>query len=106
MAHLKKYIAITVFLFFFLSLFYFYEKKQVAKKEDTIKQSIAAKSFEDFPFDSSSCDPDLWKHVYNPSRLKVVNKCITATGVITESHAETDGDQHLLLKLDSGQENL
>jgi len=48
----------------------------------------------------------LWKHVYNPSRLQVVNSCIAATGVIEESNADDDGDQHLLLKLDPGQDRL
>jgi hypothetical protein len=54
----------------------------------------------------SACDPEIWKHVYNPGRLTVIKDCITVTGVITESHAEADGDQHLLLKPDGGQENL
>ena len=108
MTHLKRYLTVTVFLFLFLSLFSSYEKNQSAKKEDAIKKGIpcASGNSEDVFIDSSSCDPGIWKHVYNPSRLKVIDKCITATGVITESHAEPDGDQHLLLKLDSGQENL
>ncbi|MES1217312.1 MAG: hypothetical protein ABUT20_17495 [Bacteroidota bacterium] len=61
------------------------------------------------PNDSSSisvCDPEIWKHVYNPTRLKVIKECITVSGVITESHTEADGDHHLLLKPDAGQENL
>src|SRR5438132_10875659 len=56
--------------------------------------------------DTSGCEPSLWQHVYDPSRLDVVNKCMTATGVIIQSKAEDDGDQHMLLKLDAGQENL
>jgi len=54
----------------------------------------------------STCDPEIWKHVYNPSRLKVIKDCITVSGVITESRAEPDGDQHLLLKPDAGNESL
>jgi hypothetical protein len=108
MTHLKRFLAISLFLFLFLSLFSSYEKNQPSKKEGTIKQGIVntAKSPGDFPFDSSSCDPGIWKHVYNPTRLKVINKCVTVTGVITESHVEADGDQHLLLKPDGGHENL
>ncbi len=52
------------------------------------------------------CDPKLWQYVYNPDRLQVINKCMTVTGVIKESNADEDGDQHMLLKLDAGQENL
>jgi hypothetical protein len=54
----------------------------------------------------ASCDASLWNHVYNPSRLHVVTACITATGVITESSADDDGDQHFLIKLDPGQDQL
>ena len=32
--------------------------------------------------------------------------CKTVTGVIEESSADKDGDQHMLLKLDNGQEDL
>ena len=55
---------------------------------------------------SASCDASLWNHVYNPSRLQVVNSCVAATGVIEESDADDDGDQHFLLKLDPGQDRL
>jgi hypothetical protein len=44
--------------------------------------------------------------VYNPERLQVINKCKTVTGVIEESNADEDGDQHMLLKLDKGQHEL
>jgi hypothetical protein len=55
---------------------------------------------------SASCDASLWNHVYNPKRLQRVKTCLTVTGVITESSADDDGDQHFLLKLDPGQDNL
>lgn len=55
---------------------------------------------------SASCDASLWTHVYNPSRLQVVNSCVAVTGVIEESSADDDGDQHFLLKLDPGQDGL
>ena len=53
-----------------------------------------------------SCDASLWSHVYQPKRLVVVEPCIEVTGVIVESDANSDGDQHLLLRLDPGQEKL
>jgi hypothetical protein len=55
---------------------------------------------------SAGCDASLWNHVYNPKRLNRVAACITVTGVITESSADDDGDQHFLLKLDPGQDKL
>ena len=55
---------------------------------------------------ASGCDASLWNHVYNPKRLDQLAPCISVTGVITESSADPDGDQHFLLKLDPGQEKL
>jgi hypothetical protein len=55
---------------------------------------------------STRCDASLWNHVYNPKRLQQLSPCITVTGVIDESDADPDGDQHFLLKLDPGQESL
>jgi hypothetical protein len=55
---------------------------------------------------TQSCNASMWNHVYNPGRLTVVNKCITATGIVTQSTRDGDGDQHFLLKLDPGQDRL
>jgi hypothetical protein len=46
------------------------------------------------------CDDSLWNHVYNPSRLQIVDKCITVTGVIDSIRSERDGDLHIRLRLD------
>ena len=54
----------------------------------------------------SDCDDGLWKYVYDPDRLQVLEKCKTVTGIIEESNADPDGDQHMLLKLDKGQKDL
>ncbi len=54
----------------------------------------------------NSCDPKLWNFVWEPERLDVFDKCKTVTGVIVEKNADPDGDEHMLLKLDAGQENL
>jgi hypothetical protein len=55
---------------------------------------------------NSECDDQLWKYVYDHERLQVLDKCKTVTGVIEESNADPDGDQHMLLKLDKGQKDL
>jgi hypothetical protein len=55
---------------------------------------------------ASDCNEALWKNVYDPDRLQVLEKCKTVTGVIEESNADPDGDQHMLLKLDKGQKDL
>ena len=47
------------------------------------------------------CDDSLWNHVYNPSRLQIVDKCITVTGIIDSIRSERDGDLHIRLRLDS-----
>jgi hypothetical protein len=55
---------------------------------------------------AAGCDASLWDHVYNPSRLQKLASCVTATGIVDESVADPDGDQHFLLKLDPGQDAL
>ncbi len=55
---------------------------------------------------SQACDQSLWNHVYNPSRLQVITSCLTVTGTVDEIRHEADGDLHILLKLDVGQEGL
>ena len=55
---------------------------------------------------AQDCDASLWTHVYNPDRLQKLNPCIAVTGTVDVSLADDDGDQHFLLMLDAGQENL
>ncbi len=57
-------------------------------------------------FNAGDCRAFLWEHVYDPSRLEIIDSCISVTGIISESKAEDDGDQHLLLSLDAGQDGL
>jgi hypothetical protein len=52
------------------------------------------------PSSSNQCDQSLWNHVYQSSRLQIVNRCITVSGVIESIRAEPDGDSHIRLKLD------
>jgi hypothetical protein len=61
---------------------------------------------ESSPNASDECDASLWNHVYNPTRLQHVARCLSVTGVIEESDANPDGDQHFLLRLDPGQDTL
>jgi len=55
---------------------------------------------------NKNCDEKIWNFVYEPKRLEVLDKCKTVTGTIVERNADADGDEHMLLKLDAGQENL
>ena len=55
---------------------------------------------------ATGCDASLWARVYNPTRLKQVASCVSATGIVEESAADADGDQHFLLRLDPGQDAL
>ena len=56
----------------------------------------------------STCrDPDSTSnHVYNPSRLTIVQSCITASGIVENVIEEADGDYHLRLALDDQYANL
>ena len=55
---------------------------------------------------ATGCDASLWAHVYSPKRLQQVAPCISVAGTIEESNVDEDGDQHFLLKLDPGQDQL
>lgn len=82
------------------------EKKHKKKeKQEQAENSTGSKNIaDDNP--SIDCDTALWKYVYNRERLEVIDMCKTVTGTIQESDADEDGDQHMLLRLDSGQEDL
>lgn len=54
----------------------------------------------------TSCDDKLWNHVYHKERLNVVNKCMEVTGTVFKINKEKDGDAHILLHLDAGQQSL
>ena len=49
---------------------------------------------------SDQCDQSLWDHVYNPSRLQVVDYCTSVSGIIESIRTERDGDYHIRVKLD------
>jgi len=107
MKHLKKIgtILLSVVIAAFM-IFSCEEKEHKKKKEKMEEKQSSANVVDPTDADSSACDPKLWDNVYNPSRLQVMDKCMTVTGTIEETNAEDDGDQHMLLKLDPSYENL
>jgi hypothetical protein len=80
--------------------------KEELAKEERANNNDKAGTIDTIVRTSSDCDPNLWKYVYNPERLQILDKCKTVTGTIEETNADEDGDQHMLLKLDKGQEKL
>jgi hypothetical protein len=78
-------------------------KHDKAAKEE---QSAPATTNEASGALSGPCDQSLWNHVYDPTRLTVLNQCMTVTGTVAESNVDEDGDQHFLVKLDPGQDQL
>ncbi len=55
---------------------------------------------------AAQCDQSLWDHIYNAGRLKVLDPCISVTGTVEEVRKETDGDYHVLFRLDQQFESL
>ena len=84
------------------------DKEEQTTSSDNEEKSTSSNQMQNKQDNSTTfdCDTSLWKYVYNPERLEVIDKCKTVTGVIEESSANDDGDQHMLLKLDAGQEDL
>jgi len=99
-------------LFFILCLTSFTacetKKEKKHKKKDKEEQTTSSDQTQNVQDNNTAvdCDTTFWKYVYNPERLQVIDKCKTVTGVIEESSADEDGDQHMLLKLDNGQDDL
>jgi hypothetical protein len=51
---------------------------------------------------NSKCDASLWKFIPTPGRLKVVNPCMSITGIVDVIRLHPpDGDTNLGIKLDS-----
>jgi hypothetical protein len=46
------------------------------------------------------CNPDLWKHVYSPERLRVAEPCTAVTGRVVSMGRASDGDLHIALDPD------
>ena len=41
-------------------------------------------------------------HVYRPSRLTILNPCVTISGTIADIRGQADGDYHVMLRVDQG----
>lgn len=84
------------------------KKEKKHKKKDKEEQTTSKDQPQNVQDNNTTvdCDTSLWKYVYNRERLQVTDICKTVTGVIEESSANEDGDHHMLLKLDAGQEDL
>ncbi|WP_121355978.1 hypothetical protein [Flavisolibacter nicotianae] len=82
------------------------EKKHKKKEKEEMEATTNETSNSKDANPSINCDTSLWRFVYDPTRLQAIDYCKTVTGVIEESNADEDGDQHMLLKLDAGQEDL
>lgn len=43
----------------------------------------------------ADCNADLWKHVYSPERLRVIEACTAVAGRVVSVHRAVDGDLHI-----------
>jgi hypothetical protein len=48
----------------------------------------------------AQCNPELWKHVYDPERLQVLAACAAVEGRVVSVHRASDGDLHIALDPD------
>ena len=44
---------------------------------------------------AENCNADLWKHVYSPERLRVIEACTAVEGRVVSVHRAADGDLHI-----------
>lgn len=50
---------------------------------------------------ATTCNADLWNHVYEKNRLKVIEECTSVTGRVLSLHQSKDGDLHIALDPDA-----
>lgn len=53
-----------------------------------------------------SCDDALWNNVYHKYRLRVIEECKQVSGIVRSVRHEKDGDLHIAIYPDKGQEYL
>lgn len=63
--------------------------------------ALAFYPFKIWAFVSQQCDRSLWDHVYNPSRLQVMQECINVQGTVDHMRLEPDGDYHIRVHVDN-----
>lgn len=75
-----------------------------------LEEHQALKTFEALPglpaVQQQYCNTGIWKYVYTKRRLRVIDSCITITGIVIQQSREKDGDLHMLIQPDEGQEQL
>ena len=49
---------------------------------------------------AQNCNADLWKHVYAPQRLRVIEPCTEVEGEVVSVYRAADGDLHIGLDPD------
>jgi hypothetical protein len=50
---------------------------------------------------ATNCNEDLWSHVYEKDRLKVIEGCTAVEGRVVSLHRSKDGDLHIALDPDA-----
>ena len=102
---IRRYSFLVVFMLTVIAVFTQEHKGKKHKKHKNDESAVSDNSPKSSNL-NGNCDTSLWKYVYNRNRLTVSDMCKTVTGVIEESNADEDGDQHMLLKLDKGQKGI
>ena len=66
-----------------------------------IQTAASPSTSSNLPTSTACGDPHA--HVYSPDRLQLLAPCVTLTGTVDIIRTESDGDLHVLLRLDPGQ---
>jgi hypothetical protein len=100
-----------VFLVLFIAALYLLvrlSRRESLNPPSTISKQSYSRSHSRSHFDDARCAalPEIWRHVYHPDRLQVVEQCRSVTGTVVHVRHEADGDLHVQFALDPGQESL
>lgn len=99
-------ITLCILMVTLISIYRFSSKHKTAKSQESQSEESSLNDATSNEVNSTPCDQDLWHHIYNPDRLKIISCSLTATGIVEFVRQEKDGDKHILLRLDPGQEKL
>jgi len=71
-----------------------------------VSVSLISAHFNDHYAMAQRCNQSLWRHIYQPKRLTVIDICKTVSGTIVNHMRMADGDFHIRVKLDPQFENI
>lgn len=107
----KKYILLFILIPFFIFSFDIYRKGVFFDLTykfpfSPVNPTYFQQTSKIVTLDKKYCDQSLWNHVYDPSRLFLIQPCVGIDGVIERVIQMGDGDNHIYFRPDNSNPKL